>query len=106
MATDNPQQRGSSQVERWFDHVVRGLTVIAIVAGFTAVTGMRTQLAVMSTQMQSMNERINDMRANSSDRYTASEARRELTPIIDRIADHEGRLRVLERGTVIPGGAN
>lgn len=94
--------RGSLPIERWFDHVVRALTVAAIVWGFVTISDLRTEQAVMTTQLIGMNDRLSDLRAASLDRYTSGDARRDLSPLIDRLSDHEGRLRILERASPLP----
>lgn len=93
----NNNTRGSTQIERWFDHVVRALTVTAIVGGAYTLAGLQTQVAVLSTEVNALSQRMDDMRAASSDRYTATQARRDFVPIQDRINDHESRIRDLER---------
>ena len=95
--TDN-SQRGSTSIERWFDHVVRAVTVIAIVGGAVTLSEIRTQVAVLSTQIETLQSAMADMRTASADRYTRTDARSDLQPVMDRLADHEGRLRSLERG--------
>lgn len=96
-------QRGSTQVERWIDHIVRAVTVVAIIGGFNMFSSMRTDLAVFATELRAVSARLDDMRDAAQDRYTGSDARRDITPLLDRLNDHEGRLRALERGGPIRG---
>lgn len=88
-------QRGSSRGERLFDHVVRTLTVAAIVGGVIGFFDLRTQLAVMGQRVERMAQDIADL-------YTGADARRDLTPVHELLADHESRIRALERSTLRP----
>ena len=89
--------RGSTSSERVFDHVLRGVTLAAIIGGAVTLTNLSTEVAVLGTQISAVQERIADMRASSADGYTATEARRDLQPLLESIADHEARVRLLER---------
>jgi hypothetical protein len=91
--------RGSTRIERYAQHIVQAVTVAAIIGGAVAVVGMREDIAVMKNTMAIMKEQVSDLKAATADRYTATEARRERQPLIDAIADHEARIRLIERTT-------
>ncbi|MCB1454034.1 MAG: hypothetical protein KDJ43_10335 [Rhizobiaceae bacterium] len=89
-------RRGSSTAERWFDHAVRVMTVAAILSGATWLLDMRTSVAVIHSEIGQLRNQLGKLEGLSSDRYTGTEARRDLARVQDMISDHEARLRSLE----------
>ena len=99
MTTDNPPERGSTRVERWFQHVVQALTVMAIAGGTYSISEMRRESAVITEKLANVERRFDELRDSVKDRYTATDAKRDIQPIRDKLLDHEARLRALERPT-------
>ncbi len=89
--------RGQTPFERVTMHVVQGLTVAGIVGGYMAFSNLQASTAVMQTKIEHLTVRIDDFRQLADDRYTSTQATRDIKPIIDRLVDHESRLRVLEK---------
>jgi hypothetical protein len=90
------EPRGQSPVERILLHIVQVITVTGIIGGYAAITGLKTDTAVLGTQLDALTDRLDDFRALSGDRYTATQAIRDIKPLVDRVSDHEARLRQLE----------
>lgn len=91
------EERGSSQLERRFQNVVQSVLVAAIIGGGVVMMEVRTEVAVTQNDIRTMSIRLNDFRSLAADRYTASQAATTNRPIITDLADHEARLRVLEK---------
>lgn len=105
MAT-NDETRGSSKNERLYDHVVRAITVAGVIGGVIGFFDLREELAVQGALIQQSAERISDLRAAATDRYTGEDARRDLGDLRERLSDHENRLRTIERNMLVPGTPN
>lgn len=95
--------RGQTPFERYVMHVVQAISIAAILGVIALLWDMRQvmsdqerELAVANAQLVQVNERIEDFRAFMADRYTASQADRDLTPIRRELSDHEARIRALE----------
>lgn len=91
------EKRGQSTIERVFLHVIQAVTVTGILGGYVALTQLKTSNAVLQTQMENLTTRIDDFKTLSADRYTASQAIKDLAPLIETNRDHESRIRHLER---------
>ena len=91
------ESRGQSSVERILLHVVQAVTVAGIIGGYVAMSDLKTSTAVLQSELRSLSERLDDFRALSGDRYTATQAARDIKPLFERIADFEIRLRNLEK---------
>ena len=90
------EHRGSSPAERWFDHVVRALTVAAIISSAVWLTDMRSQIVGIQKDLGYLTQQIGELKGLTDDRYTGTQARRDLQRVIDALGDHETRLRALE----------
>lgn len=90
-------ERGSTKLERSFATVVQVITVTAIIGGTALMFEMKTTVAVILERVSNMQVRLDDFRSFSVDRYTATEAEKEISPIVTRQKDFEERLRKLER---------
>ena len=101
--TDQVQNgRGSTPMERWFDHIVRAITVAAIIGGTAMLLDMRGTQQIILERIGNNTERISDLRGLAADRYTNTDALRDLSSIREELRDHETRLRALERPTQAP----
>lgn len=91
--------RRSRTFER-LDALLWALVGAAIIWGASSITALSEQAAAQNQQILYLTEMVSDLRAElrarSADRYTASDAIRDLAPIRRDLADHEERLRVLE----------
>lgn len=92
-----PEGRGQTGLERVVLHVVQALTVAGIVGGYVSLTSLQTSFAVIENKMENLSIRLDDFKDLTSDRYTISQAEHDLRPILEKISDHEKRLRSLER---------
>ncbi|MEH6524399.1 hypothetical protein [Sulfitobacter sp.] len=87
-------------MERILLHIVQGVTVVGIVGGYVSMAELKTSNAVLQIELRALTDRLDDFRALSGDRYTSTQAQRDIKPIIDRMSDHEARLRQLERHSI------
>lgn len=85
-------------IERTVVHIVRTTTVAGIIGGYVALSDLKTSNAVLESQINALTVRIDDLKSLTSDRYTGSQALRDLQPVQERILDHEKRLRLIEQG--------
>lgn len=95
--------RGSSRIERVVQHIVQALTVIAIAGGFSGyfallktMSDVQKDAAVMLEKIVNLETRMNEFRDAARDRYTATEAARDLANIRNILQDHENRIRKIE----------
>lgn len=91
--------RGQTALERIVLHAVQAVTVAGIIGGYLAVSDLRTSNAVLQVEVKGLSDRLEDFRDLVDDRYTARQAQRDFKPLIERVADHEARLRTIEKGT-------
>ena len=56
------EHRGSSPAERWFDHVVRALTVAAIIGGAVWLTDMRSQIVGIQKDLGYLTQQIGELK--------------------------------------------
>lgn len=89
--------RGSTRGERMYDHITRAVTVAALLWMGSASLNTQKHVAVIQTEIKGIYKLIGSFDTLSSDRYTGSDARRELAPLVTKLEDHEQRLRRLER---------
>jgi hypothetical protein len=94
--TGNSSPRGSTQIERWVQHVLQALTVASIIGGFVLLSDLRTSNAVIVERLDQQGKRLDDFKAFMSDRYTGADAARDIQPILSELSDHEDRIRRLE----------
>lgn len=84
-------------MERMLLHVVQAITIAGIVGGYVAVGDLKTQTAVLQSKVEAMSIRLQDFRGAADDRYTGSQARRDMAPLLEKLSDHEERIRDIER---------
>jgi hypothetical protein len=92
--------RGQTPLERILLHIVQGVTVIGIVGGYVSMSDLKTSNAVLQIELRALTDRLDDFRDLSGDRYTLTQAQRDIKPIMDAMSDHEARLRQLERHSI------
>jgi Tfp pilus assembly protein PilN len=83
-------------MERILLHVVQAITVVGIVGGYVSLSELKTSNAVLQTQVESLTERMDDLRSFAGDKYTARQAARDIAPLLEKVSDHEARIRKLE----------
>ena len=98
MENDQDRKQGQTALERIVLHVVQAVTVAGIIGGYMAVSELKTSNAVLRVELQGLSARLEDFRSLVDDRYTSSQAQRDIKPLIERVADHEARLRTIEGG--------
>lgn len=89
--------RGSLPIERLFDHIVRAVTVAAIIGGAVMLSNLSRDQAVIQADIRALASRVEDLRILTADRYTQSEAESDLRVLREEMRDHEARIRALER---------
>lgn len=100
-------KRGQTTMERIFLHIIQAVTVTGIIGVGIGLTQLKVSNAVMQSelhtsnknvqfQLKNLTDRINEFKQISADRYTASQAIKDLAPIMERARDHEERIRGLE----------
>jgi hypothetical protein len=103
--TETPQQlRGQSTLERWVQHIMQALTIAAILGGYQyaidlqlSLFEMKTSMAVQKAEMISVREKLIDIKVLGVAAYSNAEARAAHQSMYDIFADHENRIRLLER---------
>ena len=83
-------------MERIVLHAVQAITVAGIIGGYVSISDLKTSNAVLRVELQGLSARLEDFRSLASDRYTSTQAQRDIKPLIERVADHEARIRTLE----------
>lgn len=95
MSTNN-EVRGQGPLERGFLHVMQGITLIAFAAAGGMLINLSGDLREVRVELRQLNERIVDFRRLAEDRYTTTQAIRDLGAIDKILEDHEERIRALE----------
>jgi len=89
-------QRGSSPAERWFHHIVAGLSLLGLSAGITILWTLDRDVAVMQEKIQGFEKQILLLNAHTANRYTNLDAIRDQAAAAEIHRDQELRLRRLE----------
>lgn len=87
---------GSTPVDRWVQRLIHGISLAAILAGGSLLWDMKTSNLIIQNDLRAMTERLDDFKLFMGDRYTSSDARRDLTILEKELKDHEDRIRKLE----------
>ena len=91
--TDN---RGSTPIERRIGLAIQSL-ILAVVCGMVSIVWFASiDVEVFKETITNMKEGISDIKQAAQDRYTGTEARRNLGRIERYVNDHETSLRKLE----------
>ena len=94
------EERGSSQIERYAQHIVQAVTVAAIIFGAKSLTELQTADAITQVKLDTLQARINDFSARTQDRYTGAQALKDRAEVDETLRDFETRLRVVEKHVV------
>ena len=90
------EQRGSLPLERWIQHAIQALTVIAIAWIGTTLNNLTTSDAVTQVKLDAIKVQMADFNLRTANRYTASMALEAHKVFNNDLHDHEQRLRKLE----------
>ena len=88
--------------EKWWQHLVQGISVTAIIWFAYGITELKTSDAITQVKLDSVQSRLSDFHRRTEDRYTKTEAMENLRRFAERIADHEERLREIENKRYSP----
>lgn len=90
-------ERGSSIVERWYHHIVAGISLAGLLAGITILWNLDRDVAVMQEKIGGFEKQISILTGHTQNRYTAIDAARDRETAAEIHKDQESRLRRLER---------
>lgn len=88
---------GAGIADRTLGYIVKTVTVTGIIGGYVALSDLKASNAALEAEIRALTVRIDDLKSLTSDRYTGSQALRDLQPLQERIVDHEKRLRLIEQ---------
>jgi len=98
--------RGSTPIERWAQHVVQAITVAAVVWFGVTLSSLKTSDAITQVKLDTLQQRIGDFSAQTSDTYTRTSAMADLKRVAERLADFEQRIRKLESIRILQDEGN
>lgn len=93
---DAAMPRGSSAFERRVEQIALALIVTGIGFLATQFWNMNNTLIRQSHAIETLQERVAELRTAGSDRYTGADANRDLGRLNALLNDHESRIRRLE----------
>ena len=89
-------QRGSSPIERYAQHVVQAITVAAILWFAISINKLSISDSITQVKLDTLQARISDFGDRTQDRYTRTDAMDDLQRVTLRLSDFEQRIRKLE----------
>lgn len=95
---DGNGTRGSSLLERTVQHVFQGILIIFLVWIASTVSELRTITAVTSVEVFNLQSQLTTFKDGMVDRYTGSQAVKDIRRMDQVNTDQELRLRALEKG--------
>ena len=89
-------------IEKWWQHLIQGLSVLAVVYFAHGITQLKTSDAITQVKLDTLQTRIGDFSQRTADRYTKTEAMEDLRRVVERLSDFEKRIRELENRRYSP----
>lgn len=96
----------NTSVERWAQHVIQAITVAAVIWFGVTLTQLKTSDAITQVKLDTLQARIGDFQNRTADRYTKTDATRDLKRVVERLADFEQRIRKLESNRILQDKGN